>query len=84
MKEVMRIKLPTANDVKEFVNAAMLCPYQIDVRHGRYIVDAKSIMGLFSLNLSEPLSVMIPMTANKNYIKNAFKKWEVINNSIKC
>ena len=77
MKEVMRIKLPTANDVKEFVNAAMLCPYQIDVRHGRYIVDAKSIMGLFSLNLSEPLSVMIPMTANKNYIKNAFKKWEV-------
>ena len=77
MKEVMRIKLPTANDVKEFVNAAMLCPYQIDVKRGRYIVDGKSIMGLFSLNLSEPLSVMIPMTANKNYIKNAFKKWEV-------
>ena len=77
MKEVMRIKLPTANDVKEFVNAAMLCPYQIDVKCGRYIVDGKSIMGLFSLNLSEPLSVMIPMTANKNYIKNAFKKWEV-------
>lgn len=77
MKEVMRIKLSTANDVKEFVNVAMLCPYQIDVRHGRYIVDAKSIMGLFSLNLSEPLSVMIPMTANKNYIKNSFKKWEV-------
>ena len=77
MKEVMRIKLPTANDVKEFVNIAMLCPYQIDVGSGRYIVDAKSIMGLFSLNLSEPLSVMIPMTANKNYIKNAFKKWEV-------
>lgn len=77
MKEVMKIKLSTANDVKEFVNVAMLCPYQIDVRHGRYIVDAKSIMGLFSLNLSEPLSVMIPMTANKNYIKTAFKKWEV-------
>ena len=77
MKEVMKIKLSTANDVKEFVNVAMLCPYQIDVRHGRYIVDAKSIMGLFSLNLSEPLIVMIPMTANKNYVKNAFKKWEV-------
>ena len=77
MKEVMRIKLPTANDVKEFVNIAMLCPYQIDVKHGRYIVDGKSIMGLFSLNLSEPLSVMISMTANKSYVKNAFKKWEV-------
>ena len=55
----------------------LLCPYQIDVKRGRYIVDGKSIMGLFSLNLSEPLSVMIPMTANKNYVKNAFKKWEV-------
>ena len=77
MKEVMRIKLPTANDVKEFVNIAMMCTYQIDVKHGRYIVEGKSIMGLFSLNLSEPLTVMIPMTANKNYIKNAFKKWEV-------
>lgn len=77
MKEVMRIKLSTANDVKEFVNIAMLCPYQIDVKRGRYIVDGKSIMGLFSLNLSEPLTVMIPMTANKNYVKNAFKKWEV-------
>lgn len=77
MKEVMEIKLSTANDVKEFVNVAMRCPYQIDVKHGRYIVDGKSIMGLFSLNLSEPLTVMIPMTANKNYVKNAFKKWEV-------
>lgn len=77
MKEVMKIKLSTTNDVKEFVNAAMLCSCQIDVRHGRYIVDGKSIMGLFSLNLSEPLSILIPMTANKNYVKNAFKKWEV-------
>ena len=77
MKEVMKIKLSTANDVKEFVNIAMMCPYQLDVKHGRYIVDGKSIMGLFSLNLSETLTVMIPMTANKNYIKNAFKKWEV-------
>ena len=77
MKEVMRIKLSTTNDVKEFVNVAMRCPYQIDVKRGRYIVDGKSIMGLFSLNLSETLTVMIPMTANKNYVKNAFKKWEV-------
>ena len=77
MKEVMKIKLLTANDVKEFVNIAMLCPYQIDVKHGRYIVDGKSIMGLFSLNLSEPLSIMIPMIESKNYVKNVFKKWEV-------
>lgn len=77
MKEVMRIKLPTANDVKEFVNIAMMCPYQLDVKHGRYIVDGKSIMGLFSLNLSEPLSILIPMTESKNYVRNVFKKWEV-------
>ena len=41
MKEVMKIKLSTTNDVKEFVNAAMLCSCQIDVRHGRYIEDGK-------------------------------------------
>ncbi len=77
MKKVMEIELLTANDVKEFVRAAMLCPYQIDVCRGRYVVNGKSIMGLFSLNLSETLSVMIPMTASKNYVKSAFKKWEV-------
>lgn len=77
MKEVMKIKLSTANDVKEFVSVAMRCPYQIDVKRGRYIVDGKSIMGLFSLNLSEPLSILIPMTESKNYVKNVFKKWEV-------
>ena len=77
MKEVMKIKLSTANDVKEFASIAMMCPYQLDVKHGRYIVDGKSIMGLFSLNLSEPISILIPMTESKNYVKNVFKKWEV-------
>ena len=77
MKEVMKIKLSTANYVKEFASIAMMCPYQLDVKHGRYIVDGKSIMGLFSLNLSEPLSILIPMTESKNYVKNVFKKWEV-------
>jgi hypothetical protein len=77
MKETMRIKLLTIVDVKEFVKAAMNCPYQIDVCSGRYVVDGKSIIGLFCLDLSNPLIIQIPMTANKNYVKNAFKRWEV-------
>lgn len=79
MKEIMKIKLQTINDVKEFVNIAMQCPYHVDVQNGRFIVDGKSIMGLFSLNLSDNLIIKIPMTANKNYIKNALKKWEINN-----
>lgn len=79
MKEIMKIKLQTINDVKEFVNATIKCPFQVDVQNGRFIVDGKSIMGLFSLNLSDNLIIKIPMTANKNYIKNALKKWEVSN-----
>jgi phosphotransferase system HPr-like phosphotransfer protein len=45
--------------IKKFVNIVALCDYDVDVASGRYVVDAKSIMGLFSLDLSNPLTVMI-------------------------
>ena len=49
----------TVSNVKEFVN--ITCKYieDIDLVKGRYIVDAKSIMGIFSLDLSQPISVCI-------------------------
>ena len=44
--------LNSINDVKRFVAAASARPCDIDVVSGRYIIDAKSIMGIFSIDLS--------------------------------
>ncbi|MDD6992266.1 MAG: HPr family phosphocarrier protein, partial [Oscillospiraceae bacterium] len=43
------IMLATINDVKNFVSEVSLCDYDVDLLSGRYAVDAKSIMGIFSL-----------------------------------
>ena len=47
----LKIKLSTINDIKAFVNASNLCDFEIDLICGRYIVDAKSIMGMMTLGL---------------------------------
>ena len=47
--------------VKEFVDIANSKPYDIELLSGKYIVNAKSIMGVFSLDLTKPL-VMVAHT----------------------
>lgn len=46
-------------DVKNFVNIVNEYDFDIDLVSGRYIVDAKSIMGIFSLDLSKPITMRI-------------------------
>ena len=58
MREVT-IKLETINDVKNFVNAVTAFECDFDIAADRYVVDAKSIMGIFSLDLSKPLTLQI-------------------------
>ena len=53
------VSLSSIEDVRQFVNAAACCPCEVDVLSGRYVVDAKSIMGLFSLDLSRPVKVEV-------------------------
>lgn len=57
MKKVCQIKLNTINEVKEFVNIVLQCPYDVDLVSGRYIIDAKSLMGIFSLDLTRPIDL---------------------------
>ncbi len=52
-----KIMLGSIMDVKEFVNIVSKCNYDVDIVSGRYVVDAKSIMGLFGLDLSKELTV---------------------------
>ena len=53
----MQIKLFTIQEVREFVNLVILVDFEVDLIQGRYIVDAKSIMGIFSLDLLSPITV---------------------------
>lgn len=58
MKSV-EIKLSLTEQVKEFVNIVSRYPYEIDLRSGRHIVDAKSILGIFSLDLGRPITMEV-------------------------
>ncbi len=51
------VMLGTINDVKKFVTVVSQCDYDVDLISGRYAVDAKSIMGIFSLDLSKPIKL---------------------------
>lgn len=53
------VSLTSITDVKTFVDAAAQTECEIDVCSGRYIVNAKSIMGLFSIDLSQPIRVEV-------------------------
>ena len=53
------VMLATINDVKNFVTSVSKCDYDVDLISGRYAVDAKSIMGIFSLDLSKPIDLNI-------------------------
>ncbi|HAJ96231.1 MAG TPA: serine kinase [Ruminococcus sp.] len=52
-----KIKLSTIADVQFFVNTIMRFPFDIDLVSGRYIVDAKSIMGIYSLDLNNEIEL---------------------------
>ena len=51
------ISLLAINDVKEFVNTVMHFDFDVDLVSGRYAIDAKSIMGIFSIDLSKPIEL---------------------------
>lgn len=51
------ILLSSINDIKAFVNIVNKYDFDVDLTSGRYVVDAKSIMGIFSLDLSKAIKV---------------------------
>ena len=53
------IRLCMAESVKSFVNIVNRYPYDVDLRSGRHVVDAKSILGIFSLDLSKPITMEV-------------------------
>ena len=58
-KNTCVIKLNTIEKVKDFVSRVSTFDCDVDILYGRYIIDGKSIMGIFSLDLTNPVTVMI-------------------------
>ena len=57
MKE-FAVRIVTIEDVKKFVSTVIKFDYDIDLIAGRYAIDAKSIMGIFSVDLSKELKMV--------------------------
>ena len=51
------VMLDSISAVKNFVNIVTAYDFEVDLASGRYAVDAKSIMGIFSLDLSKPIQL---------------------------
>ena len=52
-----KIKLNATEEVQEFVNAATKCDFDIDISYNRFLFDAKSILGILSMDLTKVLTV---------------------------
>ena len=55
----VNISLDSIDKVKSFVNEISKFDSDFDLISGRYVIDAKSIMGIFSLDLSKPIELSI-------------------------
>lgn len=57
--QAVTISLTQVSQVKDFVDLVNQFPFDLDVVSGRYTVNAKSMLGIYSLDLSKPLQVLI-------------------------
>ena len=64
MQEV-QISLSSIDDVKQFVQTLTMFDGNFELISGKYIVDAKSILGLFSVDLSKPVILRIDVEESK-------------------
>ena len=76
MQSLFKMKLNTIDDVKSFVDAANNFNGRITVRNMHYAVDGKSIMGIFSIDLSGVLTVEFDSEPSEEII-NLFRKWSI-------
>lgn len=75
--KTVKISLNSIDKVKSFVNDITKFDYDFDLVSGRYVIDAKSIMGIFSLDLSKPIELEIHAEDNLNEILEALKPYIV-------
>lgn len=62
--KTVQVSLNTIDKVKSFVNNISKFDNDFDLVSGRYVIDAKSIMGIFSLDLAKPIDLNIHASDN--------------------
>ncbi len=75
--KTVRISLNSIDKVKYFVNDLTKFDTDFDLVSGRYVIDAKSIMGIFSLDLSKPIDLNIHSESNVDEILNILSPYIV-------
>ncbi len=75
--KTVQISLNSIDKVKSFVNAISTFDFDFDLVSGRYVIDAKSIMGIFSLDLSKPIDLNIHSEADETAVMEAIKPYLV-------
>ena len=73
--KTVQISLNSIDKVKSFVNDITKFDYDFDLISGRYVIDAKSIMGIFSLDLSKPIDLNIHDDAGLDEILEILKPY---------
>lgn len=75
--KTVKISLNSIDKVKSFVNDITRFDNDFDLVSGRYVIDAKSIMGIFSLDLSKPIDLSIHAEDNLDQILEIIKPYMV-------
>ena len=75
--KTLKISLNSIDKVKAFVNEISKFDCDFDLVSGRYVIDAKSIMGIFSLDLSKPIDLNIHATEDIDSILSILKPYIV-------
>ena len=75
--KTVKISLNSIDKVKSFVNDITKFAYDFDLVSGRYVIDAKSIMGIFSLDLSKPIDLNIHAEDNLDAVLEILKPYMV-------
>ena len=75
--KTVKISLNSIEKVKSFVNAITRFDVDFDLVSGRYVIDAKSIMGIFSLDLSKPIDLNIHANEEMDAILEVLKPYSI-------
>lgn len=73
----MFVNLNSVEKVKDFVEITSRMEEEIDLISGRFVIDAKSIMGIFSLDLSKPIQVKVVGTGANAHILSQLQRFAV-------
>lgn len=72
--QTLQVQLTSIEAVRKFVELANLCDFDVTVSSGKYRIDGKSIMGIFSLDLTKPVKVEL----GADHVEEFAKKFQEI------